>query len=61
MSDHDETAALARLESAIERIAVSAAAPQQAPAEPAPDPRLGEARERLDAVIARLRDALRAG
>lgn len=61
MSDHDESQdALSRLQSALERIAAHAAAPpaQEVPAEPEPDPRLGEVAERLDEVIARLRDAL---
>lgn len=53
MSEHDEAASMARLQSALDRIA---AAP-----EAAPDPRLGEVRDQLDAVIARLRDALGAG
>ena len=60
MSDHDESQdALSRLQSALERIAAHAtAAPsvQDMPSEP--DPRLGEVVERLDEVIARLRDAL---
>jgi hypothetical protein len=56
----DEQEALARLQSALERIAEAAAATKP-PAEPAPDPRLGEAAGRLDAVIAQLRDALGEG
>lgn len=57
MSEHDESqAALARLQSALERIAAVANAPP--PPEPPPDPRLGQVAEQLDAVIARLREAL---
>ena len=57
MSEHDESqAALARLQSALERIAATASAPLRP--EPGSDPRLGEVAERLDAVIAGLRDAL---
>jgi hypothetical protein len=62
MSDYDDSQdALSRLQSALERIAAHAAAPppaQEVLAEPEPDPRLGEVTERLDEVIARLRDAL---
>lgn len=63
MSDNDETQhALSRLQSALERIAAHAAPPVQGvPAAPEPDPRLGEVAERLDYVIARLRDALGEG
>jgi len=60
MSDDDEAAALARLTTALDRIATGAAA-HPARAEAAPDPRLSEVRDQLDAVIARLRDALGAG
>lgn len=59
MSDHDESQdALSRLQAALERIAAHAARePAQAvPTEP--DPRLGQVAERLDEVIARLRNAL---
>jgi len=55
MSEHDEAATLARLQAALDRIAASA----ETGPEPAPDPRLDEARERLDRVIARLRGVLR--
>lgn len=60
MSDHDEATALARLRSALDRIAAAAAAERHPapPPEPAPDPRLGEARQQLDAIIAQLREAL---
>lgn len=64
MSDHDESQdALSRLQSALERIAAHAmvAPAQEVAAEPGPDPRLGEVAERLDMVIARLRDALGEG
>jgi len=60
MSDDDEAAALARLQAALDRIAKGAAA-RPAPAEAVPDPRLGEVRDQLDMVIARLRDALGGG
>ncbi|MBV9748153.1 MAG: hypothetical protein JO157_05005 [Acetobacteraceae bacterium] len=57
MSDHDESQdALSRLQSALDRVAARAAVP-----EPPPNPRLGEVAERLDTVIARLRDALGEG
>lgn len=62
MSEYNESQnALLRLQAALERIASHAAAvhePQLPPPEPGPDPKLGEVAERLDAVIARLRDAL---
>ena len=55
MSDHDESQdALSRLQLALERIAARATVPE-------PDPRIGEVAERLDEVIARLRDALGEG
>lgn len=59
MSEHDDAQdAMARLQSALARIAARASAPQGVPAEAPPDPRLGEVAARLDAVIAQLREAL---
>ncbi len=58
MSDHDDAASIARLDAALERIAARAVSRQEGPAAAPPDPRLGEVAERLDAVIARLRDVL---
>ena len=61
MSEHNEAQnALLRLQAALERIASHAAsAGEHHP--PASDPKLAEVTERLDSVIARLRDALAEG
>ena len=65
MSEYNESEnALLRLQAALERIALHAASarePRPPPPEPGPNPRLGEVAERLDAVIAHLRDALAEG
>lgn len=62
MSEYNESQnALLRLQAALERIASHAVAVREPPPPPAPDPRLGEVAERLDAVIAQLRDALAEG
>ena len=55
----EASSAAARLEAALERIARHAAGPL--PALSAPDPRLAELAQRLDALIATLRRALAKG
>ena len=62
MSDQPESQdALSRLQAALERIASRALTPGHEIPPPAPEPRLGEVAERLDRVIARLRNALAEG